>query len=45
MPPSRARELSDRDGVLTQKNLEALYGAPIRTLTDGATGESAFLPG
>jgi len=30
--------------VLTQNNLEALYGAPIRTLTDGASGESAFLP-
>ncbi|HKA74888.1 MAG TPA: ABC transporter ATP-binding protein [Xanthobacteraceae bacterium] len=32
------------DSVLTRQNLEALYGAPIRTLTDGATGESAFLP-
>src|SRR5262249_16744506 len=31
--------------VLTQKNLEAPYAAPIRPLTDGATGESAFLPG
>src|SRR5262245_30076259 len=33
------------DEVLTQKNLEALYGSPIRTLIDGASGESAFLPG
>ena len=31
--------------VLTQKNLEALYGAPIRTITDGVSGENAFLPG
>jgi iron complex transport system ATP-binding protein len=33
------------NSVLTRDNLEALYGAPIRTLTDRASGESAFLPG
>jgi iron complex transport system ATP-binding protein len=31
--------------VLTRAQLEALYGAPIETLTDSATGASAFLPG
>ena len=31
--------------VLTRDNLEALYAAPIRTLTDPASGETAFLPG
>jgi iron complex transport system ATP-binding protein len=33
------------DTVLTPDNLEALYAAPIRTLTDRTTGEAAFLPG
>jgi len=31
--------------VLTPENLEVLYAAPIRTLTDRVSGESAFLPG
>jgi iron complex transport system ATP-binding protein len=31
--------------VLTKQNLEALYGAPVRVLTDAATGDAAFLPG
>jgi iron complex transport system ATP-binding protein len=32
------------DAVLTRENLEALYGTPIRMLTDSGSGESAFLP-
>jgi iron complex transport system ATP-binding protein len=31
--------------VLTRENLEALYQAPVRMLTDPAAGETAFLPG
>ena len=31
--------------VLTRAQLEALYGAPVETLTDTATGATAFLPG
>lgn len=31
--------------VLTRVQLEALYGAPVETLTDTATGAAAFLPG
>jgi iron complex transport system ATP-binding protein len=31
--------------VLTRAQLEALYGAPVETLTDPATGGTAFLPG
>jgi iron complex transport system ATP-binding protein len=31
--------------VLTRTQLEALYGAPVETLTDPATGQTAFLPG
>jgi iron complex transport system ATP-binding protein len=31
--------------ALTKQNLEALYGAPVRVLTDAATGDAAFLPG
>jgi iron complex transport system ATP-binding protein len=31
--------------VLTRERLEALYQAPVETLTDAATGASAFLPG
>jgi len=31
--------------VLTRPQLEALYGAPVETLTDPATGATAFLPG
>jgi iron complex transport system ATP-binding protein len=31
--------------VLTRAQLENLYGAPVETLTDAATGASAFLPG
>jgi iron complex transport system ATP-binding protein len=31
--------------VLTRAQLEALYGAPIETLTDPASGAIAFLPG
>ena len=30
--------------VLTRERLEDLYRAPIETLTDTATGASAFLP-
>jgi iron complex transport system ATP-binding protein len=32
------------EAVLTPENLAALYDAPIRVLTDRATGHSAFLP-
>jgi ABC-type cobalamin/Fe3+-siderophores transport system ATPase subunit len=31
--------------VLTRTQLEALYQAPVETLTDTATGASAFPPG
>jgi iron complex transport system ATP-binding protein len=31
--------------VLTRAQLEELYGAPVETLTDPASGASAFLPG
>jgi iron complex transport system ATP-binding protein len=31
--------------VLTREQLEALYEAPVETLTDTATGKAAFLPG
>jgi iron complex transport system ATP-binding protein len=31
--------------VLTRSQLESLYGAPVETLTDEATGATAFLPG
>jgi iron complex transport system ATP-binding protein len=31
--------------VLTRAQLEALYGAPVETLTDTTTGHAAFLPG
>lgn len=31
--------------VLTRARLEELYGAPVETLTDPATGKMAFLPG
>jgi iron complex transport system ATP-binding protein len=31
--------------VLTRTQLEELYGAPVETLTDTATGHTAFLPG
>ena len=31
--------------VLTQGQLETLYGAPVETLTDPASGHTAFLPG
>jgi iron complex transport system ATP-binding protein len=31
--------------VLTRERLEDLYRAPIETLVDGVTGETAFLPG
>jgi iron complex transport system ATP-binding protein len=31
--------------VLTQQNLEALYGAPVRVLTDAVSGGTAFQPG
>jgi len=31
--------------VLTLDNLTALYRAPVKRLTDPATGEQAFLPG
>jgi hypothetical protein len=31
--------------VLTQQNLEALYGAPVQVLTDATRGGAAFLPG
>jgi len=30
--------------VLTQQNLEALYGAPVQVLTDATSGGTAFLP-
>ena len=33
------------DAVLTRDNLEALYGAPITTLNDRVSGDTAFLPG
>ena len=31
--------------VLTRAQLETLYGAPVETLTDAASGQTAFLPG
>jgi iron complex transport system ATP-binding protein len=31
--------------VLTRERLAELYGAPVETLTDTATGQTAFLPG
>ncbi len=31
--------------VLTQQNLEALYGAPVQVLSDSTNGHTAFLPG
>jgi iron complex transport system ATP-binding protein len=31
--------------VLTRRQLEALYGAPVEMLTDPASGQTAFLPG
>ena len=31
--------------VLTQQNLEALYGAPVQVLSDSRNGHTAFLPG
>jgi iron complex transport system ATP-binding protein len=31
--------------VLTRAKLESLYGTPVETLTDDATGTTAFLPG
>jgi iron complex transport system ATP-binding protein len=31
--------------VLTRKNLEMLYDAPVKVLTDSVAGETAFLPG
>ncbi len=31
--------------VLTQQNLEALYGAPVQVLSDSMNGGTAFLPG
>jgi iron complex transport system ATP-binding protein len=31
--------------VLTSAQLETLYGAPVETLTDAASGQTAFLPG
>ena len=31
--------------VLKREQLEALYGAPVETITDAAVGKSAFLPG
>jgi len=40
----RVAEGAVRD-VLTRVQLEALYGAPVETLTDPASGQSAFLPG
>jgi iron complex transport system ATP-binding protein len=33
------------DAVLTRENLEAIYRAPVRVLTDAGGGASAFLPG
>jgi iron complex transport system ATP-binding protein len=40
----RVAEGAVRD-VLTRGQLEALYGAPVETLTDPASGHTAFLPG
>ena len=40
----RVAEGTVRD-VLTRSQLEALYGAPVETLTDPASGHIAFLPG
>jgi iron complex transport system ATP-binding protein len=31
--------------VLNRAQLEALYGAPVETITDTAAGRTAFLPG
>jgi iron complex transport system ATP-binding protein len=31
--------------VLTREQLEALYRAPVETVTDSGTGKAAFLPG
>jgi len=31
--------------VLTREQLQSLYGAPIETLSDPASGQTAFLPG
>jgi iron complex transport system ATP-binding protein len=31
--------------VLNRAQLEALYGAPVETITDTAVGKTAFLPG
>jgi iron complex transport system ATP-binding protein len=41
------RRLAEGDvrEVLTQEQLEELYGAPIETLTDRETGATAFMPG
>jgi iron complex transport system ATP-binding protein len=33
------------DAVLKRERLEALYGAPVETITEPASGRSAFLPG
>jgi iron complex transport system ATP-binding protein len=33
------------NAVLTQQNLEALYGAPVQVLSDSTNGRTAFLPG
>jgi iron complex transport system ATP-binding protein len=41
---ARVAEGAVRD-VLTRPQLEALYGAPVETLTDPASGQTAFLPG
>jgi iron complex transport system ATP-binding protein len=41
---ARVAEGAVRD-VLTRPQLEALYGAPVETLTDPASGQIAFLPG
>jgi iron complex transport system ATP-binding protein len=41
---TRVAEGAVRD-VLTRAQLEALYGAPVETLTDTASGQTAFLPG
>jgi iron complex transport system ATP-binding protein len=40
----RVAEGAVRD-VLTRGQLEALYGGPVETLTDPASGHTAFLPG
>jgi iron complex transport system ATP-binding protein len=40
----RVAEGAVRD-VLTRAQLEALYGAPVDTLTDATSGHTAFLPG